>query len=283
MTSIITFRDASLPDTGISISDIPFPRGGIITRVGADSVVASGGRVSALVDYESQAEYGLSSSGLQGCMLQADENDIAVLAADRVTAAASLTGYGITDASTGLNGSTLFGGRSALTIAALVGSAAGSESDDYGNGKTILGGSPTGVTTPMLKFMLTGPRTIALTSRHSATSEPASQVGYTGLVPGRLHLVIAEIDFAGKTMAIEVDGHRRSVSAFAGKTGPSVAPSGLGMAWFVQRVGSAQNAGSQFTGLCREAFVADGLLSDAGKRLLREYWRPFQRRANGDV
>jgi len=281
VTSIISFRDSALPGGGITLNDIPFPRGGMITRIGAEAVAAAGGSVSALIDYETQAAYALSSPGLQGCMKQQSLHEQAYLAGDRATPAANLTGYGIVDAATGLTGATLFGGRSALTIAALVGSAAGSEGEDYGAGKTILGGSPTGTSTPMLKFMLSSANSLVLTARHSAVSQAASQVGFSGLVPGRFHLAIGEIDFVNKTMALEVDGVRRSVSAFSGTTGNSVAPSGLGMAWFVQRVGSGQNVGSQFTGICREAFVASGLLSDVGKRMLREYWRPYQRQLNG--
>jgi len=281
VTSIISFRDSALAGTGISLDDVPFPRGSILSRIGADDVVAAGGVVQALVDYETRSNYTLSTAGLVGCMQQATAHDTAHLKGDLVSAPTAVTGYAISESSGGISGSALFGGRSALTIAALVASAASTDGADYGSGKVIIGGGPSTSTAPMLKFMFTDARTLSLTARKASTAETVSQVGMPGLTPGRFYLAIAELNFLENYMTLEVDGVLRKVSAFAGVAGNSVAPAGTGMAWFVQRMGSNQNNGSQFTGLCREAFVANGLLSAVGKRMLREYWKPYQQRLNG--
>ncbi len=280
MTSIISFRDSALADTGISLNDIPFPRGSLLSRIGAEDVAASAGVVNALIDYETRAAYTASSAGLAGCMRQAAAHGLAHLRGDLSSPPAAVTGYAISESSGGISGAALFGGRSALTIAALVGSAASTDGADYGAGKVIIGGGPSTSTAPMLKFMFTDARTLSLTARKASTAETVSQVGLPGLTPGRFYLAIAEINFLENYMTLEVDGVLRKVSAFSGVAGNSVAPAGTGIAWFVQRMGSNQNNGSQFTGLCREAFVANGLLTDVGKRMLREYWKPYQDRLN---
>lgn len=282
MTSIIQFRKSSLKPGGIKLQDIPFPRRALLSRIGAENVQAANGTVSSLVDYETLLKYTASTAGLAGCMQPAVSGEVDYLQGNLSEPVASLTGYAISESSGGISGAALFGGRAALTIAALVASSPGTVGGDYGSGRVIVGGGPGGSTVPMLKLMFTDARTLSLTARKASTAEPVSQVGMLDLVPGRFYLVIAEINFAENYISLEVDGVLRKMSAFANVPGNSVSPAGTGMAWFVQRMGSNQNAGSQFNGRCREAFIADGILSEVGKRMLREYWRPYQRKMNGE-
>lgn len=281
-TSKILFRGASIPYGGVAESDIPFPQSEILMRLGADWVVAdTDSRAVNLVDYAAGAEYLVGTGGKEPLFELTQVNGINVL--DGGTTEGDIDDYDgfIVNSSSGpVVVSEAWGDKEALTVAALV---AGPAADaDFSVGPSLLGLSTTGVTAAMFRIYYPNARAVSLTARHTATSDSANQCNMGGIVPGRFHLLIAELNFVDHWIALEVDGVRRQMTAFAGKTGNSVTPSGLGMGWGMQRNGSASRSKSQFTGKLREAVWFNGLLDAEGKRLLREYFVPFQRRLNGE-
>lgn len=282
-TSKILFRGASIPFGGIAESDIPFPQSEILMRIGADWVTLDGnGRAEKLIDYKAGAEYTIGTSGKSPLFELTQVNDINVL--DGGTTEGSIDDYDgfIVNSSSGpVVVSEAWGDKESLTVAALVaGPAVGA---DFSVGPSLLGLSTTGVTAAMFRIYYPNANAISLLARHTATSDTGNQCNFGGIVPGRFHLLIAELNFVDHWIALEVDGVRRQITAFAGKTGNSVTPSGLAMGWGMQRNGNASRSKSQFTGKLREAVWFNGLLSAEGKRLLREYFVPFQRRLNGEA
>lgn len=281
-TSKILFRGASIPNGGVAESDIPFPQSQILMRLGADWIVPDDdGRAEKVIDYLTGAEYLIGTGGKSPLFELSQVNDINVL--DGGTAEGDIDDYDgfIVNSSSGpVVVSEAWGDKEALTVAALV---AGPAADaDFSVGPSLLGLSTTGVTSAMFRIYYPNANAISLLARHTATSDTGNQCNFGGIVPGRFHLLIAELNFVDHWIALEVDGVRRQITAFAGKTGNSVTPSGLAMGWGMQRNGNASRSKSQFTGKLREAVWFNGLLDAEGKRLLREYFVPFQRRLNGE-
>lgn len=281
-TSTIQFRGASIPSAVLQEADLPFPQGPVMMRLGADWYTADvSGRAELLTDYKAGADYNLGTTGRAPVFTPEMVNGVQVL--DGTATVGSINdydGYGVSSTSGPIVASEAFGDKEAITIAALVQSP--EEDADFSVGPTLVGGSTSGQTAAMIRLYYPAARAISLTARHSATADAAAQCNFGGVVPGRWSVVVAEVAFADKWIAIEVDGVRRQVPAFAGKTGNSVTPGGMGLGIGMQRMSAVTRNGSQFTGKLRELVWFNGLLDAAGKRALREYLRPYQRRLNGE-